>query len=78
MKTIAITIDEGTLTQVERIREEGGRRASRSEIVRRALRAYAGQIDRAREEEHEREVFRRHRGLLRRQADALVREQAEP
>lgn len=79
MKTIAITIDEETLRELDRFL--AGRRAtwrSRSRLAREALREFLAHQRRRAEEEHEREVFRRHRAKLRRQAAALVRDQAIP
>ena len=79
MKTIAVTIDEATLERIDGLlRSSGGRFRSRSEAVRRALRDLIARLERAEAEEREREIFRRHRGRIRRQAEALVREQARP
>lgn len=72
MKTIAVTIDEGTLERVDRL--GGGR--NRSRVIRDAVREYVARQERAAEEEREAAVIRRHRGRLARQAQALVRAQA--
>lgn len=79
MKTIAVTIDEGMLERIDRIMK--GERApwkSRSEIVRQALREFISHLERAAEEEREREIFHRHRSRINRQSAALVKEQAKP
>jgi len=78
MKTIAITIDEAMLDRVDRLAGHRGDTPNRSKIIRAAVAEYLARIERAAEEEREREVFRQHRGRLRRQAAALVKEQAKP
>jgi hypothetical protein len=47
-------------------------------LVRRAVQAFVDSVERDGAEEHERAVVRRHRRRLRREAAALVREQARP
>jgi len=89
MKTIAISIEETTLDDIDRIAERGasagrgakagkGSRANRSLVVRRALEEFIAREQRMRREEQERVVFGRHRETLARQAAALVDEQAKP
>lgn len=87
MKTIAVSIDEATLEAVERLtRRRGGGRPpkrpregpTRSEIVRLALHEFLERRERREREAEERRILHRHRGLLARQARALVAEQAEP
>lgn len=78
MKTIAITIDEAMLASVDRLAGHHGDTPNRSKIIRAAVGEYLARLERAAEEEREREVFRRHRGRLRQQAAALVKEQAKP
>jgi len=89
MKTIAISIDEATLRDIDRIasglravsssaKRLGTRGANRSKVIRTALREYVARQQRAQREEREREVYARHRRTLLRQARALVEEQAEP
>jgi metal-responsive CopG/Arc/MetJ family transcriptional regulator len=87
MKTIAISIDDSTLEDLDRIArvlqsaERGSprrRTANRSKVVRAALREYVARHEREQEEQREREVFARNRRKLLRQARALVREQAKP
>jgi metal-responsive CopG/Arc/MetJ family transcriptional regulator len=79
MKTIAITIEEDILDRIDRIagrdRTHGN---NRSHFIREAVRHYLERIERETEEEREREIFRRHRGRLARQAAALIKEQAKP
>lgn len=79
MKTIAITIDQPTLDRIDRL--VATKRIdwkSRSEIVRKAVQEFVARLERLAEDEREREIFRRHRSRLGRQAAALVREQAKP
>jgi metal-responsive CopG/Arc/MetJ family transcriptional regulator len=73
MKTIAITIDEDTLSRVDRI---GGR--NRSRVIREAVQEHLTRLERLADEQREADVVRRHRGRLARQARALVRGQAKP
>lgn len=89
MKTIAISIDSPTLEHLDRLarsraerspgrREAGrGRRPSRSELVRLALREFIARQEKEQREIRERSVLRRNRRLLARQAKALVAEQAK-
>jgi len=78
MKTIAITIDEAMLARLDRLSGDRGGSSNRSKIIRAAVAEHLARIERAAEEERERDVFRRHRGRIRRQAAALVKEQAKP
>ena len=78
MKTIAITIDDGTLKFLDQLVERSGRARSRSALVRTALREFA---DRARHREieaHEGRILKEHRKRLARETAALVKEQARP
>jgi metal-responsive CopG/Arc/MetJ family transcriptional regulator len=80
MKTIAITIEEETLERVDRVangRRSGGS-SNRSRVIRTAVHEYLTRLERATEEERERDVLRRHARRLSRQAAALVKEQAKP
>ena len=79
MKTIAITMDEATLEQVDRLVGSGaGSSRNRSQLIREAVRAHVARLERLIDDEREGVVVRRHRGRLARQASALVREQAKP
>lgn len=78
MKTIAITVDEDTLRRVDHLLSGKGAWKGRSALARQALRAFLDDLERRSEEEREREVWRRHRKGIRRQAAALVRDQASP
>ena len=78
MKTIAITIDEGTLRSVDELVARSEHLRSRSAVVRTALREFAERERRRQAEERDRAVFRKHRGRLSRQARALIAEQARP
>ena len=91
MKTIAISIDEATLTGLDRLarsaerpgrstrgsgrREEGG---NRSRIVRQALKEFLQRRESLQRDEREKRIYAKHRRLVTRQAEALVGEQAEP
>ncbi len=79
MKTIAITIDEDLLQRIDSLVAVNAAAArSRSQIIRLAVKEFVARLERLAEEEREREIFRRHRQRLARQADALVKEQARP
>jgi metal-responsive CopG/Arc/MetJ family transcriptional regulator len=78
MKTIAITIDEPTLRHIDELTGKNAHWKSRSQIVREAIQVFVARVASAAEEEREREIFRRHRARLHRQASALVKEQAKP
>jgi metal-responsive CopG/Arc/MetJ family transcriptional regulator len=79
MKTIAISIDEEILADLDRLAGVPGASGfNRSRIVRLALREYLTRATLAADEAREREILRRHRGRLRQQAAALVKEQAKP
>lgn len=81
MKTIAITIDEGTLSDLDRLiasGAHGGTSRSRSRIIRDAVREYIKARERAVAEAHEAVVIRRHRARLMKQSRAAIREQAKP
>ncbi len=91
MKTIAISIDEATLTGLDRLarspeksggpaRRSGRREAggNRSRIVRQALREFLLRRESLQREERERKVYAKHRRLVTRQAEVLVGEQAKP
>jgi metal-responsive CopG/Arc/MetJ family transcriptional regulator len=88
MKTIAISIDEATLGALDRLvqghikpgsqRGARARGCSRSLLVRRALAEFIANRERAEREDKERDIFAKHRSKLRREAKALLAEQAEP
>jgi Arc/MetJ-type ribon-helix-helix transcriptional regulator len=71
MKTIAITIDNDVIRRIDNVA------SNRSEFIRRAVDDYLSRMERAAEEEHERKIFKRNRSQLRRQAVALIKEQAK-
>ena len=77
MKTIAITIDEDMLKRIDRLVAINAAARNRSQMIRQAIQEFIARLERLAEEEHEREIFRRHRQRLARQADALVKEQAK-
>lgn len=76
MKTIAISIDEGTLEKVDRLVAQSDSLRNRSSAIRLAIREFAERELQRHVEEREREILRKNRGLLARQARVLVREQA--
>jgi metal-responsive CopG/Arc/MetJ family transcriptional regulator len=78
MKTIAITIDEPTLQQLDHLVAHNLTTArNRSQIIRQAIKDFVSRQERLTEEEREREIFRRQRRLIAKQAAALVKEQAQ-
>ena len=76
MKTIAITIDEGTLKSVDELIAHSEHLRNRSAVVRTAVQEFAKRERQRQTEEREREILRKHRRRLSRQARALVAEQA--
>jgi metal-responsive CopG/Arc/MetJ family transcriptional regulator len=81
MKTIAITIDEQILSRIDEmidLARKSGAKGNRSLVIREAVKAYVLQHERTSEGAREAAIIRRHRGRLRRQAQAAVREQAKP
>jgi metal-responsive CopG/Arc/MetJ family transcriptional regulator len=75
MRTIAITIDERTLNNVDRIASRQG--MNRSEFMREAAQEYVALKDLEAEEEKERKIFRKHRKKLKKQTSILIKEQAK-
>jgi metal-responsive CopG/Arc/MetJ family transcriptional regulator len=78
MKTIAITIEEGMLARIDRLAASGETGANRSRVIRDAVREYLTRSERLAEEKKEKEIFRKNRTKLAREAAALVKEQAKP
>jgi len=78
MKTIAVTIDEATLKLLEDLAAADPRRRTRSAVVRAALREFAERERRRAIEERDREIFRKNRKQLAREARLLTGEQAQP
>ena len=79
MKTIAMTIDEPTLKRIDHLMaSELVPWKSRSEVIRHAVQKLIKDLERANEEEREREIFHRHGARLNQQAAALIKEQAKP
>jgi Arc/MetJ-type ribon-helix-helix transcriptional regulator len=76
MKTIAISIDERTLQNVDELVAKSDRWGNRSAVIRAAVQELAERERRRRDEERERELFHRHRRRLARQARALIADQA--
>lgn len=78
MKTIAISMDEDTLDRIDRlVSSEDPAAPNRSQVIRKAVQDYLSRMERLREEERERAIFRKHRARIARQTAALVKEQAK-
>ena len=77
MKTIAITIDDDTLRRIDELTKSSSSAGNRSQFIREAVRERLRQIERVSEEKREKEIFRRNRQRLQRQALALIKEQAK-
>ena len=78
MKTIAVTIDEATLQVLDDLVSRGPRRRTRLALVRAAVREFAERERRRQIEEREREIFRKSRKQLAREARLLVAAHARP
>jgi Arc/MetJ-type ribon-helix-helix transcriptional regulator len=78
MKTIAVSMDEATLKLLDDLVAGEPRRRTRSALVRAAVREFAGRERRRQIEEREREIFRKRRKQLVREARLLVTVQARP
>jgi metal-responsive CopG/Arc/MetJ family transcriptional regulator len=76
MKTIAISIDETTLSLLDALADGSSRDRNRSALVRTALREFVERRRNREIEAKESEVFRKHRKRLARQARVLITEQA--
>lgn len=63
---------------LDRLVRGGRKQRKRSELVRQALAEFLSRREREEREQHERAAIARNRALLRRQAKALVAEQARP
>jgi metal-responsive CopG/Arc/MetJ family transcriptional regulator len=78
MRTIAVSIDEPTLHRIDKLMAgDSAAWPSRSEVVRQAVQQFIARLERVAKEDREREIFRRNRARLNRQAAALVKEQAK-
>jgi metal-responsive CopG/Arc/MetJ family transcriptional regulator len=83
MKTIAISIDEASLTAIDRMAQAPGRRrgrkrrANRSDVIRQAVREFIARERKHEREQRDRQVLAANREQIERQAQALVGEQAE-
>ena len=78
MKTIAVTVDDLTLRLLDELAASESPRRTRSALIRDALREFAERECRRVVEEREREIFRRNRKQLTRQARVLVRGPGRP
>lgn len=77
MKTIAITIEEDILERIDRLNAKHTGSTSRSRVIRTAVKEYLQRVERLSEEQREREIFKRNKEKLSRQAAALVKDQAK-
>jgi predicted transcriptional regulator len=78
MRTIAITIDEETLALLDELARASRRRRSRSALVRAAIRQFAERRHSEEIEARDRDILRKHKKRLARQASALIAAQAGP
>jgi Arc/MetJ-type ribon-helix-helix transcriptional regulator len=78
MKTIAVTVDDVTLSLLDELTAGAPRRRTRSALVRAAVREFAERERRRVIEAREQEIFRRNRKQLAREARLLIKEQARP
>ena len=78
MKTIAITVDDGTLKLLDQLVERSGRARSRSALVRTALREFAERARHREIEAREGRILTEHRKRLARETAALMKVQARP
>jgi metal-responsive CopG/Arc/MetJ family transcriptional regulator len=77
VKTIAITIENETLSRIDRLARQGPQPSrNRSRLIREAVREYLARLEREAEDERETGIIRRHRARLAGQAAAAVRAQA--
>jgi metal-responsive CopG/Arc/MetJ family transcriptional regulator len=77
MKTIAITIEEDILDRIDRLLACEPPPSNRSKLIREAIREHLTRVECRAEEEREREIFRKQRGRLKKEAEELVKEQAK-
>jgi metal-responsive CopG/Arc/MetJ family transcriptional regulator len=73
-----MTIDEAMLARIDRPAISRDPPVNRSRIIREAIAEYLMRAERRSEGAEEKEIFRKHRTKLPRQATALVKEQAKP
>jgi len=76
MKNMSITIDEDTLRLLDSLIRTASPARSRSAVVRTAIRELVERESRHQVENRERQILRKHRKELARQAQALIEEQA--
>ena len=78
MKNIGITIEQDTLKRIDELTGHKSKfGANRSKFIRDAIKEHLARIEKKAEEEREREIIKRHRSRLRREALALIKEQAK-
>lgn len=83
MRTIAISIEESLLANIDRIARQAGRTAgrrkpNRSEVIRQAVLDFIDRRKQSEREARERAILAKHRKKLDRQLEVLVPEQEEP
>ena len=77
MKTIAITIEDDILRRIDHFTKKDQSGTNRSQFIRKAVREYLMRLEKAAEEERERELIHRNRHRLHSEALALIKEQAK-
>jgi metal-responsive CopG/Arc/MetJ family transcriptional regulator len=78
MKTIAISIDEDTIELIDKVVRKSAQTTNRSRVIRAAVKEFVAKELQRDRETCEREIFKKHRARLERQARALISEQAKP
>jgi metal-responsive CopG/Arc/MetJ family transcriptional regulator len=78
MKTIAISIDEDTIALIDEVVRTSAHTTNRSRVIRAAVKDFVSKELQRDREAREREIFKKHRARLDRQARALISEQAKP
>ncbi len=76
MKTIAITVDDETIELIDELFRSTNEFRSRSALMRTALREYAAQVRKRKQEERETAVIQKHKKELDKQLEVLISEQA--
>lgn len=78
MKTIAITMDEDTISRIDEIAQKSVPPSNRSRVIRAAVKEFVAKELQRDREARERKIFKKNRVRLERQARALISEQAKP
>jgi metal-responsive CopG/Arc/MetJ family transcriptional regulator len=78
MKTIAIAIDEDMIALIDEVVRKSAQTTNRSRVIRAAVKDFVAKELQRDREAREREILRKHRARLEREARALISEQAKP